>query len=204
MIVVGLTGSIAMGKSTTLRMFADLGMPVFDADAEVHALYETDNGVARLIESAFPGATRAGHVDRAELSRRIAKEPADLERLEAIVHPIVRERRERFVAACRARGEAVAVLDIPLLLESGAAAEVDRIVVVSAPIEEQRRRALARPGMTEAKLKAILSRQTPDAEKRRRADFVVDTGAGMDRARAQVQAIVTTLRNEAGHARSRA
>jgi dephospho-CoA kinase len=204
MIIVGLTGSIAMGKSETLRMFAELDVPVFDADAEVHALYETDSDLARVVEAAFPGAAPGGRVDRALLSRRIAQDLTGLKQLEAIVHPLVRERRGRFVEACRVRGEALVVLDIPLLLETSTAGAVDRIVVVSAPVEEQRRRALARPGMTEGKLAAILARQMPDAEKRRRADFVVDTGAGLDRVQTQVRAIVATLRREADNARNRA
>lgn len=203
MIVIGLTGSIAMGKSATLRMFADFGIPVFDADAQVHALYEPGGAAVEPIEAAFPGVTSGGRVDRALLSRRVAADPTALAKLEAIVHPLVRERQRSFLAVTNAAGADMAVLDIPLLFETGAAASVDKIIVVSAPAAEQRRRALERPGMTEDKLAQILARQMPDAEKRKHADFVVDTGTGLDRARAQVRAIVTALRQEAVNARNR-
>jgi dephospho-CoA kinase len=203
MIVVGLTGSIAMGKSETLKMFAELGIPVFDADAEVHALYEPGGGAAQAVEQAFPGVTQNGRVDRAELLHRIAMNPESLATLEAIVHPLVRARQDRFVEACKSRGEELVVLDIPLLFETKGEGRVDRIVVVSASATEQKRRALERPSMTEEKLAAILARQMPDAEKRKRADFVVETGEGLDRTRAQVWAIVSALREEVADARSR-
>jgi dephospho-CoA kinase len=203
MIVVGLTGSIAMGKSDTLKVFAELGVPVFDADAEVHALYETGGDAVPAIAAAFPGVVQDGRVDRAILSRVITEDPANLARLEAIVHPLVRARQRRFIEVAKAAGAKLAVLDIPLLFETGGETRVDKVVVVSAPAAEQRRRALARPGMSEEKLAQILARQMSDAEKRQRADFVVDTGAGHDRARAQVCAIVTALQAEAVHARDR-
>jgi dephospho-CoA kinase len=203
MIVVGLTGSIAMGKSATLRMFAELGVPVFDADAEVHALYEPGGAAVEPIERAFPGVISDGRIDRAELSRRVASNSLALARLESIVHPLVRDRQQRFIDTCRSNGADIAVLDIPLLFETGGDARVDKIVVVSAPTREQRRRALARPSMTEEKLAAMLKRQMADAEKRKRADFVVDTGQGLDRAKAEVRTIVSVLKEEAADARNR-
>jgi dephospho-CoA kinase len=203
MIVVGLTGSIAMGKSDTLKMFAELGVPVFDADAEVHALYETGGDAVPAIAAAFPGVVQDGRVDRAILSRIITEDPAKLAQLEAIVHPLVHECQRRFIEAAKLAGAKLVVLDIPLLFETGGEMRVDKIVVVSAPAAEQRRRALARPGMSDEKLARILARQMSDDEKRQRADFVVDTGAGHDRARAQVHAIVNALEEEAVHARDR-
>lgn len=203
MIIVGLTGSIAMGKSDTLQMFAELGVPVFDADAEVHALYEAGGDAVPAIAAALPATVRDGRVDRAILSRIVTEDPANLALLETIVHPLVRERQQRFIAAAKSAGAKLVVLDIPLLFETGGETRVDKVVVVSAPAAEQRRRALARPGMSEEKLARILARQMPDVEKRRRADFVVDTGAGHDRARAEVHAIVIALEKEAAHARDR-
>jgi dephospho-CoA kinase len=203
MIVVGLTGSIAMGKSDTLKMFAELGVPIFDADAEVHALYEAGGGAVPAIAAAFPEAVHDGRVDRAILSQIISEDPTSLARLEAVVHPLVRERQQRFLEVAKSAGAKLVVLDIPLLFETGGERRVDKVVVVSAPAAEQRRRALARPGMSEEKLAQILARQMPDGEKRQRADYVVDSGAGHDRARAQVHAIVTALEEEAVHARDR-
>ncbi|HMQ57185.1 MAG TPA: dephospho-CoA kinase [Rhizobiaceae bacterium] len=195
MIVAGLTGSIGMGKSTTAQMFRDLGAPVHDADATVHALYSGE--AAPLIEAAFPGTAAGGVVDRAALSIQVLGKPEAMKRLEAIVHPLVRRAEQAFVADARAAGEAFVILDIPLLFETGGDARVDRIVVVTAPAEVQRARVLARPGMTEEKFAAILARQTPDAEKRARADFLIDTSLGMEAARAAVAEIAAALRREA-------
>lgn len=191
MFVLGLTGSLGMGKTTTARFFAEEGVPVHDADAVVHRLYE-DEAVA-AIEAAFPGTTAAGKVDRDKLAARVLGDDAALKRLEAIVHPLVHAAERRLLAAAEARGEKVAVLDIPLLFETGSDRRVDAVVVVSAPAEVQRARVLARPGMTVAKLEAILAKQMPDAEKRRRADFVVDTSRGFEAARAQVRAILDAV-----------
>jgi dephospho-CoA kinase len=191
MFVLGLTGSLGMGKSTTARLFAEEGVPVHDADATVHLLYEGD-GVA-AIEAAFPGTTGAGKVDRIKLAAHVLGDAAALARLEAIVHPLVQDAEGRLLAQAQARGEKVAVLDIPLLFETGGDRRVDAVVVVSAPPEVQRPRVLERPGMTIEKLDAILSKQMPDAEKRRRADFVVDTSQGFEAARAQVRAILAAV-----------
>ena len=188
MFVLGLTGSVGMGKTTTARFFAEAGVPVHDADAVVHRLYEKEAVVA--IEAAFPGTTLDGTVDRKLLSARVVGDPAAFKRLEDIVHPLVHEAERRLLAEAQARGETVAVLDIPLLFETAGEQRVDAVVVVSAPPEVQKARVLERPGMTLEKLEAILSRQMPDAEKRRRADFVVDTSQGFDAARAQVRAIL--------------
>ncbi len=188
MIVLGLTGSIGMGKSTTAAMFAERGVPVFDADAAVHALYA--GPLAARVEAAFPGSTVAGRVDRVALGRKVVGDEAAMRRLEAIVHPAVREEERRFLEAARAAGAALAVLDIPLLYEAGRERDVDAVVVVTAPPEVQRARVLSRPGMTAERFEAILARQVPDAEKRRRADAVVDTGAGLEAARGAVDAII--------------
>ncbi len=184
MIVAGLTGSIAMGKSTAARMFAELGAPVFDADAAVRAYYAGE-GAAR-IEAAFPGVVVDGVVDRERLSRVVLNDSAALARLEALVHPAVAAMRLDFLERARAEGRRIVVVDVPLLFETGAEATVDCVVVVSAPAAAQRARALARPGMTAEKLDAILARQTPDADKRRRAHFVVDTGGSLESTRAQI------------------
>lgn len=191
MIVLGLTGSIGMGKSTTAAMFAAEGIPVNDADAMVHRLYAGPD--ARLIEDAFPGTVSGGTVDRAALSKAVLGKPDALRRLEAIVHPLVRREEQAFLAACRARGDALVVLDIPLLFEVGRQNDVDRIVVVSADAATQRERVLARSGMSEEKFEAILARQMPDIEKRRRADYVIDTGKGLDHARAEVRRIIADI-----------
>jgi len=188
MVVIGLTGSIGMGKSTTAQLFGDAGVPVHDADLAVHRLYGAE--ATGLIEAAFPGTTGAGGVDRERLGERVLGNAEALARLEAIVHPLVRREEARFLAAAEAAGAAVAVLDIPLLFETGSERRVDAVVVVSAPPAMQRARAFERPGMTEAKFQALLGKQMPDAEKRRRADFVVDTSSGIDSARAQVHAIL--------------
>ncbi|HEX2018057.1 MAG TPA: dephospho-CoA kinase [Aurantimonas sp.] len=188
MIVLGLTGSIGMGKTTTAHMFAAEGVPVHSADAVVHQLYA--GKAAPLIEAAFPGTLVNGVVDRDRLSARVLDDPAALKRLEAIVHPLVRAQEEAFLDEARKQGTRLVLLDIPLLFETGADSRCDKIVVVTAPPEIQRERVLARPGMSEAKLAAILARQVPDEAKRARADFVIDTGNGMEAARLAVKAIV--------------
>src|SRR3984893_8966350 len=191
MFILGLTGSLGMGKSTTAGFFAEAGVPVHDADAVVHRLYEGEAVAA--IEAAFPGTTAAGKVDRIKLAARVVDDPVALRRLEAIVHPLVREAEARFLADARARGAKVVVLDIPLLLETAGDQRVDAIVVVSAPGDTQRQRVLERPGMTPDKLDALLARQMADSEKRRHADFVVDTSRGFDAARAQVKEILRAI-----------
>jgi dephospho-CoA kinase len=191
MFIIGLTGSLGMGKSTTARFFAEEGVPVHDADAVVHRLY--DGEAASAIEAAFPGTTAGGKVDRNKLAAVVLDDPAALKRLEAIVHPLVHAAERQLLAQAQSRGEKLAVLDIPLLFETGGEERVDAVVVVSAPAEVQQSRVLARAGMTREKLDAILSRQMPDAEKRQRADFVVDTSRGFDAARAQVRAILDAV-----------
>ena len=191
MIILGLTGSIGMGKSATAKMFAEAGVPVHDADAAVHRLYEGE--AVPPIEAAYPGTTRDGKVDRDELGRRVLGDAAAMARLEQIVHPLVRRAEERFLAEAEHAGAAVAVLDIPLLFETGGDKRCDAVVVVSAPADVQRARAFERPGMTDNKFTAIVAKQMPDAEKRRRADFVVDTSRGFDAARAQVRDILKAV-----------
>jgi dephospho-CoA kinase len=191
MFVLGLTGSIGMGKSTAARFFAEAGVPVHDADGAVHRLYEGE--AAAAIEAAFPGTAASGKVDRAKLAERVLDDPAAIRRLEAIIHPLVRESEAKFLAETAACGAPVAVLDIPLLFETGAQERVDAVVVVSAGPEAQRTRVLGRPGMTESKLEAILAKQMPDVEKRRRAHFVVDSSGGLDSARAQVHGILRAI-----------
>ena len=192
MLVLGLTGSIGMGKTTTARFFADEGVPVLDADAVVHQLY--DGEAVAAIEKAFPGTSRDGRVDREELSRRVVGNPEALKQLEAIVHPLVRAAQARFLADAERSGAPVAVLDVPLLFETGGDRRVDAVVVVSAPADLQRARTLDRAGMTAEKFEALLQKQMPDDEKRRRADFVVDTSQSFDSARAQVRAILASVR----------
>src|SRR5262252_5888796 len=191
MFVLGLTGSLGMGKSTTARFFAEAGIAVHDADAVVHRLYEGE--AVAPIEAAFPGTTATGKVDRSKLAAHVLDDAAALKRLEAIVHPRVRASEQRFLADAQARGAKVAVLDIPLLFETGGERRVDAVVVVSAPPEVQRSRVLERPGMTVEKLEAILAKQMPDDEKRRRADFIVDTSRGFEAARAEVRAILDVV-----------
>jgi dephospho-CoA kinase len=191
MFILGLTGSLGMGKSATAKMFADEGVPVHDADAVVHHLYEAE--AVPLIEAAFPGTTADGKVDRDRLSRQVLGDAAAIKRLESIVHPLVGAARDRFLAEAERKGAAVAVLDIPLLFETGGDTRCDAVVVVSAPADVQRSRSLDRPGMTEQKFAAILAKQLPDAEKRARADFVVDTSKGFEAARAQVRDILTRV-----------
>jgi len=191
MFVLGLTGSIGMGKSTAARFFAEAGVPIHDADGAVHRLYEGE--AAGAIETAFPGTTLSGKVDRTKLAERVLEDPAAIRRLEAIIHPLVRESETKFLAKAVGRGEPVAVLDIPLLFETGAETRVDAVVVVSAGPEAQRMRVLGRPGMTASKLETILAKQMPDVEKRRRAHFVVDSSGGLDSARAQVHGILRAI-----------
>ena len=190
MFVIGLTGSLAMGKSTTARLFAEAGVPVHDADATVHKLY--DGPAAAVIEAAFPGSTKEGKVDRAVLGQRVLGDPAALQKLESIVHPLVREAERRFLADMEASGTDVVVLDIPLLFETDSDKRVDAVVVVSAPAEMQRARVLER-GLSVERLEALLARQVPDDEKRRRADFIVDSSQGIEHARAQVRNILVAI-----------
>lgn len=195
MIILGLTGSIGMGKSTTAAMFAEEGVPVNDADQVVHDLYRSE-AVAPVAE-LFPDAIVGGAVDRQLLSANLAKNPAKFRELEAIVHPLVRAREKAFLDRQRDLGQELVVLDIPLLFETGAQDRVDRVIVVSCDPEIQRARVLARPGMTEEKFQLILARQVADSEKREKADYVIDTGHGLDTARAQVRTIVRELREQA-------
>ena len=189
--VLGLTGSIGMGKSATAAMFREFGVPVHDADLAVHALYR--GRAVQPIAALCPDAVRDGAVDRARLGAIVLADAAALKRLEAIVHPMVREEETAFLGAVRRDGAALAVLDIPLLYETGGETRCDAVVVVSAPSAVQAARVLARPGMDAAKFAAILAKQVPDAAKRQRADFVVDTSCGFDAARAQVRDIIATM-----------
>ena len=191
MFVLGLTGSLGMGKSTTAKFFAEEGVPVHDADAAVHRLYAGE--AVPLIEAAFPGTTQDGKVDRDRLAKRVLGDAEAIRRLEQIVHPLVRADEERFLAEADRQGAKVAVLDIPLLFETGGDARCDAVVVVSAPAEVQRKRAFERPGMSEEKLTAILAKQMPDAEKRARANFIVDSGQGFEHAHAQVREILAQV-----------
>ena len=189
--VLCLTGSLGMGKSATAKFFAEEGVPVHDSDATVHALYEGEAVAA--IEAAFPGTTANGKVDRGKLAARVVNDKAALARLEAIVHPLVGAARDKFLAAAAARGDAVVLIDIPLLFEIGGEKSCDAVVVVSAPAEIQRARAFERPGMTEEKFAVLVAKQVPDAEKRRRADFIIDSSQGFDHARAQVRDILSRV-----------
>jgi dephospho-CoA kinase len=189
--VLCLTGSLGMGKTTAARYFAEAGVPVHDSDAVVHALYE--GKAASAIEQAFPGSTSGGKVDRAKLAAMVLNDPAALGRLEAIVHPLVSESTDEFLADAKAKGVPVVVLDVPLLFETDTHRRCNAVVVVSAPAEVQRQRVLERPGMTEEKFTAIVAKQLPDAEKRRRADFIVDSSKDFDSARAQVRDILRAV-----------
>src|SRR5450631_338851 len=189
MIILGLTGSIGMGKSTTAKLFAEAGVPVYDADATVHRVYEGE--AAPAIEAAFPGTTANGRVERAKLSARVVKDPAAIRQLEQIVHPMLRTYHQKFLDAAERSGAPVAVVDVPLLFETGGEKRVDAVVMVTTTPEIQRQRILARDNMTGEKLDAILARQLPDAEKRRRADFVVDTSHGLDPVRTRIRDILT-------------
>ncbi len=190
MIVLGLTGSIGMGKSTTAKLFAEAGVPVYDADAAVHRLYEGE--AVAVIEAAFPGTTENGKVDRDRLSARVVHDPAAIKRLEQIVHPMLGASRQKFLRDAEQSGAAVAVVDVPLLFETGGERNVDAVVVVTTSAELQRERILSRPNMTAQKFEGILARQMPDAEKRKRAHFVVDTSHGLDPVRAQIQDILAS------------
>ena len=194
--LIGLTGSIGMGKSETAKMFARLGIPVNDSDANVHAVYEPGGAAVPQIEKAFPGTVREGRVDRVLLSKALATDPSGFQKLEAIVHPLVAKVQQAFLAKAEADGADMVVLDIPLLFETGGHARMDAVVVVSAPSHIQRARVLERPGMTEDKLNQILSRQMPDEEKRAKAHYVVVTDKGLDHAFEQVQMIVKDLREK--------
>ncbi|MCO5073541.1 MAG: dephospho-CoA kinase [Rhizobiaceae bacterium] len=191
MIVLGLTGSIGMGKSTTAQMFRELGVPVHDSDEAVHRLYAGE--AAPLVEAAFPGTIRDGRVNRDELAKQVLGNPEALKVLEGIVHPLVRADATAFLKSHREAGTPVVVLDIPLLFETGGEGRVDKIVVVTAPATVQRERVLARPGMTEEKFQAIRDKQLPDDQKRQRADFVIETGSGMEPARQAVAELIESL-----------
>lgn len=200
MVILGLTGSIGMGKSTTAGMFRDLGVPVHDSDAVVHRLY---SGIAApLIEAAFPGVVEDGTVNRTLLGQRVLGNPDSMQRLEAIVHPLVRSEEQTFLQAAAASRSPVAVIDIPLLFETNGENRVDAIAVVNASPEVQRQRVLARPGMNEERFRQLLARQMPDAEKRMRAHFVVDTGHGLDHARRQVRDILRAVAGMTGAIRN--
>lgn len=196
MLVLGLTGSAAMGKSTVSAMMAERGVAVFDADRTVHALYE--GAAVPVIEAAFPGTTRDGAVDRDLLRARVLGDEPAMQRLEGLVHPLVKAEEEAFLARAHHDGRRVVVLDVPLLFETGAESDVDVVLVVSAPAGVQRKRMLARPGMTPERLEAMLARQVPDADKRRRAHFVIDTGGTFDDTRRQVGDVVRAIAAMAG------
>jgi dephospho-CoA kinase len=189
--ILGLTGSIGMGKSTTAKLFTEAGVPVYDADAAVHEIYEGE--AAPVIEAAFPGTTAGGRVDRAKLSAKVVHDPAAIKQLEQIVHPMLGASRKKFLDDAEASGAPVVVMDIPLLFETGGEKRVDAVVVVTTSPENQRERILARGTMTNEALDAILARQLPDAEKRKRADFVVDTSHGLDPVRAAIRDILAEV-----------
>ena len=202
MLIIGLTGGIGMGKSTAAARFRANGIAVLDADAEVHRLYA--GPAIPLVEAAFPGTTGPAGVDRTKLAAAVLADPAGFKRVEAIIHPLVLEAERAFLRAEKARGATMAVLEVPLLLETGGDKRVDVVIVVSAPADVQRQRVLQRPGMTLEKLGQILLRQMPDAEKRTRADFVVDTGGALAETEAQIDRIIATLRTRSGTAFERA
>ena len=192
MIILGLTGSIGMGKTTAANMFADAGVPVYSADDAVHRLYA--GRAAPLIEAAFPGTVSDGTVDRTKLSGAVLGKPKALKKLESIIHPLVHEEEASFLDQARADGADIALIDIPLLFETSAESRVDKVAVVSAPADIQRERVLSRPGMSEEKLEAILARQMPDAEKRARADFIIDSSGSFEQTRLQIESIIAELR----------
>lgn len=198
MLIIGLTGSLGMGKSTAAEYLRSRGLPVFDADAAVHALYE--GAAVPLIEREFPGTTSQGKVDRGKLSAAVTRNPERLAALEAIVHPLVREAESGFLKKEATRGTRMAVLEIPLLFETSADAKVDATIVVSASAELQRQRLMKRPGMSPEKLESLLARQMPDAQKRTRADFVVDTTGEITASRAALDAIIANLEHREGRA----
>lgn len=192
MITVGLTGSIATGKTEVAKLFAAAGIPVFDSDAEVHALY-AGKAAAELLGRTFPGVVVDGRIDRQRLGQAVLGSPEDLKKLESLIHPLVRKRQEDFIAHWQKQRASIVVLDIPLLFETGREKELDYVIVVSADEGIQRERVLARPGMTEEKLASILTRQMPDAEKRRRADFVIENSGSLEQLRPQVDALCMKL-----------
>ena len=194
MIILGLTGSIGMGKTTAANMFADVGVPVYSADDAVHQLYS--GRAAPLIEAAFPGTVVDGTVDRTKLSAAVLGKPDALKKLESIIHPLVHEEEKAFLANARANGAEIVLIDIPLLFETGGESRVDKVAVVSAPAEIQRERVLSRPGMTAEKFEAILARQMKDAEKRNRADFIIDSSGSFEETREQIDAIIAELRGK--------
>ena len=193
--IIGLTGSIGMGKSATARLFREAGIPVFDSDACVHALYDAGGAAIGPVEAAFPGSlAEDGSIDRARLSRQLNENPDGFARLEAIVHPLVAEARQHFLDAARKDGADIVILDVPLLFETGGHEHVDAVIAVHAPHHVRRERVLQRPGMTEDKLAAIIARQTPDSVKLEKADYIVETSGGFDDARQQVSKIIAALR----------
>ncbi len=197
MILLGLTGSIGMGKSTTAKLFAQECVPTYDADAAVHALYSPGGAAVSPIAAAFEGVVQNGGVNREALSARVLHDPEALQRLEAIVHPLARAAQAKFLEEAEAKGAAIAVMDVPLLFETGGDQLVDAVIVVSAPPAVQSARVLGRPGMTPLKFEQILARQLPDSEKRARADFVINTGLGLEDARRQVRAVLASIANPA-------
>lgn len=201
MIVAGLTGSIAMGKSETARMFAARGIPVFDSDAAVHALYASGGDAVAPLALLAPGAIVDGQVDRARLAKLVQADPALLKKVEAVVHPLVKTRQEAFLAEAARAGAAIALLDIPLLFETGREKEVDVVIVVSATPALQRQRALDRPGMTAEKFDFILAKQLPDAEKRARADYVIDTSVSLADTDREVAHVIADIQANRRHAR---
>lgn len=201
MLIVGLTGSIGMGKSAVLDMFAERGIPTFDADAAVHKLYE--GKAAALIEDAFEGTVEKGVVNRAKLSKQVVGDANAMKKLEGIVHPLVAAERKAFLLAAAEEGAPMAVLDIPLLFEIGAESDVDAIVVASAPRAIQKERVLARPGMTQEKFRYIVSKQVPDKEKKKRADYIVDTGGDLRATKAAVDKLIESLKGREGTAFAR-
>lgn len=193
--IVGLTGSIGMGKSATAEMFREAGIPVFDSDACVHALYDAGGAAVEPVDAAFPGSKgEDGSIDRDRLSAALRRDPAGFEHLEAIVHPLVAEARQAFLDAAEREGADIVILDVPLLFETGGHAYVDAVIAVHAPHDVRRERVLKRPGMTDVKLDAIIARQTPDSVKLEKADYVVETSGGFDDARQQVGKIIKALR----------
>jgi len=196
MIIVGLTGSIGMGKSTVAQMFAEAGAPAYSSDTAVHELYAPGGAAVAPVEAAFPGVNKNGGIDRGLLSQALLQNPGAFKQLEAIVHPLVRDMQIKFLRAHNAAGTPVIVLDIPLLLENDGAHEVDKVVVVSAPAWVQKARVMGRPGMSEEKFAQMLSRQMPDAEKRKKADYIIDTGVPLEQTRKQVRAVLDAIREQ--------
>jgi len=194
--IIGLTGSIGMGKSTTAAMFREAGLPVYDADAEVHKAYDVGGAAVEPVGAAFPGVVKDGRIDREALRQRVLGNPEALKVLNGIVHPIVGRARAAVFEAAEAQGADMVILDVPLIFETGGERNMHKVIVVSAPAEMQRARVLAREGMTPERLDAILAQQVPDAEKRARADYVIDTGQGLEHAREQVAAIIADLRKQ--------